>query len=180
MSSEKDGRSRPVDGLVIRPLVPADRDLLAQLPSRISSQSAYSRFHAPLHALNALVLDLLLDLQDGQREAVVAVDQKGIVAVGRYARETPDSDTGEVAMLVADEWQHHGIGHRLLLQLSDRAVAAGITRLRADMLTGNIAAQKLFRDLAPVIRTRFDGGHTILTVDLLSGLQRCPAGPDTS
>ncbi|WP_429419865.1 hypothetical protein [Nocardia sp. GAS34] len=49
----------------------------------------------------------MLDLESGQREAVVAADSQGIADVARFAQDAVDSDTAEVAVLVADEWQPH-------------------------------------------------------------------------
>ncbi|MGF6885118.1 hypothetical protein ABIA39_003307 [Nocardia sp. GAS34] len=53
------------------------------------------------------MLNRLLDLESGQREAVVAADSQGIADVARFAQDAVDSDTAEVAVLVADEWQPH-------------------------------------------------------------------------
>jgi hypothetical protein len=45
-------------------------------------------------------LNHLLDLREGQREAVIAVDGQGTVGVARFARDAEDTDTAEVAVLV--------------------------------------------------------------------------------
>jgi hypothetical protein len=42
----------------------------------------------------------LLDLREGQREAVIALDGRGIVCVARFLRDAEDADTAEVAVLV--------------------------------------------------------------------------------
>ena len=84
---------------------PADRGSLAELPDRVSPRSAVSRFHGAVSRLSEPFLDHLLDLREGQREAVIAVDGQGIVGVARFARDAEDADTAEVAVLVADEWQ---------------------------------------------------------------------------
>ena len=64
-------------------------------------------------------LDLLLDLVDGQREAMIAVDDRGIAGVARFARDDLDPATAEVAILVADEWQHRGLARQLLRPLAE-------------------------------------------------------------
>jgi len=43
----------------------------------------------------------LLDIEVGRHEAVIAVDDRGIAAVARYARYDTDPTTAEVAILVA-------------------------------------------------------------------------------
>ena len=130
-------------GLTIRPLAAADRSALAKLPDRVSSNSAIARFHGAISSLSEPLLDHLLNLEAGQREAVVAIDERGIVGVARYARDSADSDTAEVAILVADEWQHRGVARQMLRSLIAQALQAGITRFRADMLKENIAARRL-------------------------------------
>jgi len=154
-------------GLTIRPLAAADRSALAKLPDRVSSNSAIARFHGAISSLSEPLLDHLLNLEAGQREAVVAIDERGIVGVARYARDSADSDTAEVAILVADEWQHRGVARRMLRLLVAQAIQAGITRFRADMLRENTAARRLFAELAPTLNERLTPGHVVVTIDLL-------------
>ena len=74
-------------GPLIRPMTPSDRSALANFPSRVSAGSANFRFHGSLTMLTDQTLDLLLDLADGQREAITAVDDRGIAGVARFARD---------------------------------------------------------------------------------------------
>ena len=105
-------------GPLIRPLTPADRPALADFPNRVSAGSAIFRFHGSLTMLTGKTLDLLLDLADGQREAITAVDDRGIAGVARFARDDLDPAAAEVAILVADEWQHRGLARQLLRPLA--------------------------------------------------------------
>src|SRR5580700_7434922 len=90
-------------GPLIRPMTPADRSALADFPDRVSAGSAIFRFHGSVTVLTDKTLNLLLDLADGQREAITAVDDGGIAGVARFARDDLDPATAEVAILVADE-----------------------------------------------------------------------------
>ena len=155
-----------MEGLLTRSLTEADRDLLAALASRVSPQSMISRFHGAVSSLPPSLLDRLLDLAPGQREALIALDDQVVVAVVRYARDTHDGDTAEVAALVADEWQHHGVGLDLMRQLASRARAAGISRFRGDILSDNAGAQRLMTALGPAVNSRTADGHTVMIVDL--------------
>jgi len=74
-------------GPLIRPMTPADRPALADFPHRVSAGSAIFRFHGSVTVLTDKTLDLLLDLLDGQREAITAVDDRGIAGVARFARD---------------------------------------------------------------------------------------------
>jgi acetyltransferase len=157
-----------MEGLLIRSLTEADRDLLAALASRVSPQSMISRFHGAVASVTPLLLDRLLDLAPGQREALIALDDQEVVAVVRYARDTQDGDTADVAALVADEWQHHGVGLELMRQLAGRARAAGIIRFRGDMLSGNAGAQRLVTALGRLVSSRETDGHAVVIIDLAS------------
>ena len=159
-------RAASPSGLTIRPLTAADRGSLADLPDRVSPQSAVSRFHGAVSGLSEQFLDLLLDLRDGQREAMIALDGPEIVGVARFARDAQDADTAEVAVLVADEWQRRGVAHQMLRPLIARAVSAGITRFRADMLVENTAARRLFAGIGPTLRESVVNGHAIVIIDL--------------
>jgi GNAT superfamily N-acetyltransferase len=112
------------------------------------------------------MLNRLLDLESGQREAVVAADSQGIADVARFAQDAVDSDTAEVAVLVADEWQPHGVGQQLLRPLIEAARTAGITVFRADLLAQNTAARHLLTGAAPTLDETVAAGHAVIRLDL--------------
>src|SRR5262245_10803285 len=58
-----------------------------------------------------------------------------------------NSDTGEIAVVVRDDWQRKGIGSFLLGQLVQIAQEIGLTYLRADLLAENYPMQRLLRAL---------------------------------
>ena len=64
-------------GPLIRPMTPADRPALANFPNRVLAGSSIFRFHGSVTVLTDKTLNLLLDLVDGQREAITAVDDRG-------------------------------------------------------------------------------------------------------
>jgi GNAT superfamily N-acetyltransferase len=81
------------------------------------------------------------------RMALVATvgegDQERILAVVRYERLEPT--LVEVAFVVADEWQGHGIATALLLHLAAYAQARGFTRLVAVTMASNIRMLEVLR-----------------------------------
>ena len=103
------------DGSTIRPLTAADRAALAKLPGRVSPQSAIGWFHGVLNRLTDLLLDRLLDTEPGRHEALVAADELGIAGVARFIRDEDASSTAEVAIVIADDWQHQRVA-RLMLE----------------------------------------------------------------
>jgi GNAT superfamily N-acetyltransferase len=153
-------------GPLIRPLTPADRPALADFPDRVSAGSAIFRFHGSVSVLTDKTLDLLLDLADGQREAITAVDDRGIAGVARFARDDLDPATAEVAILVADQWQHRGLARQLLRPLAERARSAGIERFRAEIQADNTIARRFFLGLTPTARERRSNGDVAVLINV--------------
>jgi GNAT superfamily N-acetyltransferase len=152
-------------GPLIRPLTPADRSALADFPNRVSAGSAIFRFHGSVTVLTDKTLDLLLDLADGQREAIIAVDARGIAGVARFARDL-DPAIAEVAILVADEWQHRGLARQILRPLAERARSAGIERFRAEIQADNTVARRFFLGLTPTARERYRNGEVVVLINV--------------
>lgn len=116
--------------------------------------------------LSEPVLDRLLDLEPGTRDAVAAVDEVGIVGVARYVRDPDNDNVAEVAVLVVDEWQGRGVGRSLLQALTARALDAGVTTFRADVLAENARARRLLAGLAQIVSASTSAGHLLVTLDV--------------
>ena len=108
------------DGLTTGPLTAADRAALARLPDRVSPQSAIGRFHGALNRLTDPLPDRLLDLEPERHEALVAADELGIAGAARFIRDEDASSTAEVAIIIADDWQHQQAALLLLDRLKFR------------------------------------------------------------
>ena len=68
--------------------------------------------------------------------------RREILAVARLSR-TPGSDGAEFALVVADAWQNHGLGSRLMELLVRVARAEKIAHLAGQVLPGNFGMQRL-------------------------------------
>ena len=148
----RDGSSVPV-----RPLQADDGERLRRLFFRLSPLSVYRRFMSPLPAPSDAGISRLLDVDHRDREALAALDGDEIMAVARYARR-PGTQVAEIAIVVADDWQHRGLGQRLLEQLAELARRRGIERLEASVLGDNTPALHLVRGLFPASRASWQTG----------------------
>ena len=90
--------------VILRPIAPQDKPLLAASFERLSQESRYRRFFTTKKELSAAELDYLVDVDHSDHEAIIAIDPasgEGL-RVARYVRATDDA---EVAVTVADDWQ---------------------------------------------------------------------------
>lgn len=77
------------------------------------------------------------------------------------------NDAAEVAIAVADAWQGHGIGHRLMVAGLDWAKTSGIATLTATMFADNAAIHHLLLGLGLRTQSRFvTGGVSEVRIDL--------------
>jgi RimJ/RimL family protein N-acetyltransferase len=141
--------------LVGRAISPADRSQLAAHFRHLSPESRYRRFLTPKARLTEDELTRLTVLDHHDREALVAFEPGGeLVAVARYFA-LDDPTRAEVAIAIADDWQHRGVGTAILSQLMRRASADGIQTFVASCLADNRDMIKLFRELGE--RVTFTG-----------------------
>lgn len=157
------------DGRValLRPLDSSDRERIVAAFNRLSEESRYRRFFAPLHELSDRSLEYLTDIDHSDHEAIIALDQvtDELIGVARYVRGEPGSDRAEAAVVVADDWQHVGLGRVLLEQLVARARAEGICRFTALVQADNRRALELLAEIGPTSRS-LEGGLVELDIEL--------------
>lgn len=120
----------------VRPIRPDDGPRLAAFHHRLSTRSSYLRFFTIHPELSADEIERFTRVDYDGRLALVAEHDGALVAVGRYDR-LPDSTEAEVAFVVSDEFQHHGIGTLLLDDLAAAARPRGITTFCASTLAEN-------------------------------------------
>ena len=138
--------------VLIRPIRPTDKRLMAEGFERLSPQSRFQRFFAPVVKLGESDLAYLTEVDHHHHEALVAVDPDAgdLVGVARYIRTSPYREReAEVAIVIADEWRGKGLGKALLSRLAMRAREEGVTHFLAVILADNANATELFENFAP-------------------------------
>ena len=131
-----------------RPVRPDDAPLFCRLWDRLSPETVYRRFHAPLRR-PPVDAARLVDVDHDLREAVVAVVGGEVIGVARYDRSPDDPATADVAVVVEDGWQGVGVGRQLLGELTELAVRRGVRSLTADVQADNDRVVGLVRRLLP-------------------------------
>jgi ribosomal protein S18 acetylase RimI-like enzyme len=131
-----------------RPVRPDDAPLFCRLWDRLSPETVYRRFHAPLRSPPADA-HRLVEVDHDLREALVAVVGGEVVGVARYDRSPADPGTADVAVVVEDAWQGVGVGRQLLGELTELAARRGVRSLTADVQADNDRMVGLLRRLLP-------------------------------
>jgi nucleotide-binding universal stress UspA family protein/RimJ/RimL family protein N-acetyltransferase len=153
--------------VVLRPIAPEDRQVLAASFDRLSEESRYRRFLTSKDKLSAAELDYLVDVDHKNHEAIVAIDPvtgEGL-GVARYVRSGDDAELAEVAVTVADDWQGRGLGRALLGRLTYRARREGVRRFSALVQGENRASLGLLEG-AGETRRRWETGQVELVIEL--------------
>jgi GNAT superfamily N-acetyltransferase len=157
--------------VLIRPGLPSDRQLLAREFERLSPESRYRRFFAPIKVMSESLLDYLtsMDYVDHFAWAALSAEHgphgelQGL-GVSRYVRLS-DPEAAEMAVTVIDDWQGKGLGRILLDALVLEALENGITRFEGDVLMENRPMQELLRRTGATFRPE-DSGVLRFSIDL--------------
>lgn len=151
--------------LAIRPIRDDDVDRLRRLFFRLSPETVHLRFFQPVKTPSEKMLRHLAEVDHERRQAIVAVCDGEIVAVVRYDR-TADDGAAEVAVVVEDAWQGHGLGKRLLRRLASDALEHGVVELTATVLGENRRALTLAHRVAPGVHAEIDHGEWHVDIPL--------------
>ena len=153
--------------LLVRPIRPIDKSLLAAGLEHLSDLSVQRRFLTAKRRFSAAELRYLTEV-DGHDHVAYVVQrpgEEGLVAVGRWVRLRDDPEAAEVAITVVDEWQGRGVGTVLATVLADEARFRGIRRFTATMASDNLAAQRLMAKLTERLK-RHPGGAGVSDIVL--------------
>lgn len=128
---------------------------------RLSADTIHRRFFTGMPTLSGPLLHQLVSVDHDAHEAVVITVGEEIVGLASYHRHPDDPSTADVAILVEDGWQHHGIGVRLMRHLTALASERGVDQFHADVLAENRSAIALIKRLSRGIRAQFDAGTLV-------------------
>jgi RimJ/RimL family protein N-acetyltransferase len=163
------GKAVLADGTVleVRAIRPDDAEGLVEFHGALSFQTVYRRFFGVHPHLSPGEAEHFCTVDSVHRFALVALVNGEIVGVARMERIEPAS-TAEVAFVVADKFQHRGLGRLLAQRLAAAARDRGVQQFVADTLPDN----------QPMLRLLPDAGFDV-TVAMVDGVARltCPISP---
>ncbi len=123
-----------------RPIRPEDAAIEQAFVRGLSADSRYSRFMGEVSELTPEMLDRFTHNHYPHDFALIVTVPEGAgekeIAVARFI-SLDDPKRCEFAIAVADDWQHHGIGHRLMGALMALARAGGLRYMEGYVLASN-------------------------------------------
>ena len=137
-------------------------------------QARYLRFFSPITPGPSL-LNLLCG-GDGTIDALLATRDGVIIGHGMAADVSGPCGvrTTDIGVVVADAWQHQGVGSALVRALITGAQVRGATAVTMDVMHGNDRALAMIKGHWPAARTRRSRDCNTLCIQLVDDQQRRP------
>jgi acetyltransferase len=156
--------------ITVRPIRPEDAQIEQSFVRKLSPQAKYFRFMQTLNELTPEMLVRFTQLDYNRELALIAVQEKAgseiELGVARYVMN-PDGKSCEFALVVADEWQHRGIGSQLMTHLMEAAQERGFNSMDGEILADNQKMIDLVKSLGFRIRSsEEDPGVKVATISL--------------
>ncbi len=161
-----------VRATTIRPPSGGDLAVLGAFFARLSLHTRVRRFFAPVSPGPAMLRRL--GGTAGQADVLVAV-HRGVIIGHAMAVDQGGGDAGlvtDIGVVVADAWQHRGVGAALMRALLGRARARGVTGVSMDVLPSN-------RAVLAMITSHWAAARTARSADSVTvQIQLSPAHPE--
>lgn len=152
----------------VRAIRPDDTERLRAFHTHLSPDTIIFRFFHFLPELSAHDAERFTHVDYVNRMALVATsgseEAEEILGVVRYDRIKPD--TAEVAFVVEDQWQGHGIATALLHRLAAYARQRDISTFVAITMGNNLRMLDVLRNCGFPATTRFEEGNIEVYLDI--------------
>ena len=137
--------------VLLRPIMPNDRERIQNGMAALSPESRYFRFFTAVESLSDEQLHYLTDVDQLDHVAWIALDSSDPeypgLGVARFIRVKEEPTVADMALTVIDAYQCRGLGTILLALLYLLAQALGIQTLRSVVVGENRAMVKWLSSL---------------------------------
>jgi ribosomal protein S18 acetylase RimI-like enzyme len=166
-----------LDGATIRPARTADLPVVGDFFTGLSVQARYLRFFSAITPGPGLLT--LLCGGDGTTDALLAARDGVIIGHGMAADRSGPCGvrTTDIGVVVADAWQHRGVGSALVRALITGAQVRGVTSVTMDVMHGNARALAMIKGHWPAVRTGRSRDCDTLCIQLAADEQPQPQVP---
>jgi len=134
---------QPFPDLTLRVVDKSDLEAVVETYRGLSPQSIYRRFFTLTPDPAPLVAHQFEMIDHRDHEALVVLEGDEVVGIAHWDRAGCCPDQAEIAITIADRWQHRGLGRVLIRALAGNAYRHGIETLTATVLAENRGALRL-------------------------------------
>ena len=166
-------RSWRFDGLLtngeavrIRPVVSGDADSLFDFFCSLPKDALQHRFGGARASIDRGEIGRLASVDYAARMAFVAVAKGEIVGFAGYDRLGVGAPSAEVAFVVAEEFQHHGVATLLFEGLAAFGRRLGIVQFVAEVMGDNVDMLRVFGATGLRATYRHDADIVQVSIDL--------------
>ncbi len=157
--------------LLVRPLIPSDKEILKAYYSELSERTRYLRFFAVRNNLSEYQLNYFTNVDHVNHIAWGIMDETGKehipVGVARMVRTESQSETAEIAITVTDAYQKKGMGRMLFAIMNVIANDSNISILRHQVLSDNTFVLGWLERFG-IVNQAMEDGIKIVDTDVLS------------
>jgi len=148
-----EGKMNDGSAVSIRPIRPEDEPLLVKFHEKLSERTVQQRYFQPMNLSQRTAHERLTHICfiDYDRQMALVAERNGsgdreVIGVVRLSR-THGTDSGELAIVIADEAQHKGLGTEMVKRALAIAKAEKFGRVTMKILVDNVEMQKLAQKL---------------------------------
>jgi acetyltransferase len=162
--------------VTIRPIRPEDEPAMVRFHTGLSAETVYARYFSYLKLAERTAHERLARVCFIDYDRVMALvaehddpatGEPQIVGIGRLIKAHGTGE-GEFALLVADDWQRHGLGTELLRRLVEVGRAERLERIVGDILSTNAGMIRVSQRLGFALRRDREAGAVRAELDLVA------------
>jgi acetyltransferase len=146
--------------VLLRPIRPEDEALVKELLENCSDQTLYFRY---FHLIKKFPHSFLIRFTQNDYDREIGLAAFGtppgpevMMGVGRIVM-TPERDTAEFAVIVADPWQGKGLGEKLISRVIEIAREYGVESLWGEVLAENVPMLGLVKKMGFTLQSPEEG-----------------------
>jgi len=147
--------------ILLRPVKISDEPLLKDFFYSLSDKSIYRRFFSRRTDMPHEYLQKFVVVDYSKQMVILAVieheEREECVGIGQYS-VVEATNTGDLALVVGDDYQNQGIGSELLSYLTVLARKQGLSGFTAEVLVDNKPMHLLIRKMGFAVEKRIEAG----------------------
>ena len=152
-----------------RAIKASDEDQMRRLFYRFSDKAIYYRYFSPIKTMPHAKMQAYVNVDYQDVLSVVGLvgdpGQQTLIAEARIAKY-PDKPFVDIAFVVDEEYQGHGIATFLFQMLARLGKERGAVTMTADVLASNRTMLKVFEKGVFPVTAKLEGGAYALSIDL--------------